>query len=978
MFTIKINLSSARAALLLGLIAISGKAIAQGSPKKVPARQDTVLIPPPIGAAEVNIGYLGLKRKEVTAAVSQVADSRFNQLANVSITSLLQGQVAGLKIVNTSGVPGSGALLTIRGTSTLNAGTAPLFIIDGIPVKSDRFVDPLTRNVDNDPMADINPADIESVMVLKDAASTALYGMRGANGVILINTYGGTNGKTLLDFSGFSGIMEAPARQDVFNAAQYRGYIIEKERARGLSDAQINSGIGRYLLLSTRAGQVERYNNDTDWQDQVTARGLYNDYHLNLRGGDAVSKYSLNVGYTTTDGGIQNTNFNRFSTRFNLDYKVGRKLSFLNSLSYTKTGRDVRDEGNATNTNPLFLSALKSPVLAVFKQDQQGNDLRDLDSADYAGRNNPYSIINRMRGENSTNRITGKIVGQYTFTPYLNLKIGVSGDYYRLNEARFRPSAGFLPESYIIRSSAEKNSTEMMVNNENVLTYVGRSNSGRHSFTAFIGNAFQVTSQDTKYAVTVNSNSDEFGGINTSDQKSLDSIGSFSPSWRLMSFFAGAQYALKSRYLFGANVRADGSSRFAKGKQWGYFPSVSAAWRIGAEPFMGNIKTLSELKLRTSYGLSGNQEVGYYNGFNVLTSANYSDYAGIRIGSLGNPDFTWEETAQFNIGLDLGLLKDRVNITADYYVKKTKNLYNTIRLPGTSGFSTYAISEGSVKNNGFELGVSAKILRGKFSWQANLNAAHNKNEITSLPNLFTSVENYGDFSGILTPGSSVGSFFGYKALGVYKSSADVKLKNGTDNLVPFQGGDIIFEDRDGNGIIDQADRQVIGKVSPDYYGGFSNLFSYRNFDLNIFMDFAVGNQVYNAQRAALESMSNYDNQSISTLGRWQKEDDITDMPRLLHGDPVGNTRFSSRWIESGSYARIKAVTVGYNLPLKGKFKRIFSNARILLTGQNLYTFSDYKGLNPELASVTNPIMYGLDYGNVPQMRSILLGLKLGL
>lgn len=973
MFTIKINSSSAIAVFLLGLVAYSGNLAAQ-----VPVKQDTTIVPAPLTSVYINNGYIGLRKTDVIGAITYVPDSRFSQLAHVSITSLLQGQVPGLKVVNTSGSPGSGALLNIRGVSTFNAGNTPLFILDGIPIKADRFSNAMTRNSDNDPLADINPSDIASVTVLKDAASTSLYGMRGANGVVIVNTYGGTNGKTLLDFSGFSGIVDTPPHQSVFNAAQYRSFMLEKEKLRGLSDAQINNGVGRYLLTSTPANQVQRYNNDTDWQDEVTRKGVYNDYHLNLRGGDAVSKYSVNVGYTTQAGGIDNTNYNRFSTRFNLDYKVGRKLSFLNSLAYTKSGRNLRDEGNSTNINPLFLAAVKSPTLTSFKQDLAGNNLRDLDSADYAGRNNPYSVINRMRGENSTNRITGKIIGQYTFNPYLNLKIGVSGDFYRLDEKRFRPAAGFMPEAYVIRSSAEKNSTELMVNNENLLSYARTSKSGEHALSAFVGNSFQVTAQDSKYAVTVNANSDEFGGINTGDQKSLDSIGSSSPTWNLMSFFAGAQYAFKSKYIVGANVRADGSSRFAEGKQWGYFPSISAAWRISAEPFLKNSKAISELKLRTSYGLSGNQEVGYYNAFNVLTSSNYSDYAGVRIGSLGNPDFTWEETAQFNLGLDVGFAKDRVSISADYYAKKTYNLYNTIRLPGISGFNTYAVSEGTVKNKGIELGITAKLLDGKFGWQMSVNAAYNKNEISELPKLFTSVKSYGDFAGELSIGTSIGSFYGYKALGVYKSTADVKLRNGADNANPFQGGDMIFEDKDGNGIIDQADRQIIGNVNPDYYGGFTNVFSFRNFDLNVFVDFSVGNQVYNAQRAALEGMTNYDNQSTTIENRWKKDGDVTDMPRALHGDAVGNTRFSSRWIENGSYARIKALTLGYTLPLQGTFKRVFTNARILLTAQNVYTFTNYKGGNPELGSVSNQMMYGLDYGNIPQTRSILLGLKLGL
>ncbi|RYY27503.1 MAG: SusC/RagA family TonB-linked outer membrane protein, partial [Sphingobacteriaceae bacterium] len=606
-------------------------------------------------------------------------------------------------------------------------------------------------------------------------------------------------------------------------------------------------------------------------------------------------------------------------------------------------------------------------------------DQRDLDSADYAGRNNPYAVINRMQNTNNTNHIFGKIVGQYVFTPNLNLRVGIAADYYRLNEKRFRPSAGFLPEGYIIRASSEKNSSELMALNENVLSYNKTSASGVHVFSAFVGTALQSNEQNSKTAVAVNSTSDQFTNISTSDQRFIDSIGSFSPNWRLLSFFSGAQYAFQNKYLVSANLRADGSSRFAKGKRWGYFPSVAAGWRIGQEPILKNSRIISELKLRTSYGLSGNQEVGFFNSLNALIPADYSDYAGVRIGILGNPDFTWERTKQFDAGLDIGFLKDRLFLTADVYIKNTTNLYNTIQLPGSSGFRTYSVSEGSVRNTGLELSVSGKVLAaGKFGWQTSLNASFNRNKITYVPNLFNPVNNYGDVTGILQVGNSIGAFYGYKALGVYKSSTDVKLKNGSDNANPFRGGDIIFEDVDNNGTIDQADRQIIGNTNPDIFGGFNNTFSYRSFDLNVFVDFSLGNEVYNAQRALLESMSTYDNQSTTVLQRWRTEGDETTLPRALHGDAVGNTRFSSRWIEDGSFARVKALTLGYNFPLTSTLKGVFKSARVILTAQNLITFTKYKGFGPEIGSVSNPILYGLDYANLPQLKSFMLGIKLGL
>ncbi|HEY6902589.1 MAG TPA: SusC/RagA family TonB-linked outer membrane protein, partial [Puia sp.] len=739
------------------------------------------------------------------------------------------------------------------------------------------------------------------------------YGMRGGNGVVLITTNSGTAGKTYLDVSAYSGVMFQPDHIDVMDSSTYRGVMLEKERASGVSDAAIRNGVGRYLLVSTPADQLRRYSNNTNWQNRVLGNSLMDNFHLTLRGGDAGAKYALNVGYTGQAGVITNTNFSRFNVRFNLDYKVGRKLSFLNTISYSRTDRKLSDAGNAYNTNPLFLTTVKAPTLTVFQQDPKGGDLPYPDSADYAGHNNPYSLISSMINKNNTNRITGKTAAQYIFSPYLSLRVGLSFDYFRLSETRFVPSAGMLPNGYIIRSSSRQNSYELMLQNENVLTYKRGFGDGKHSLTAFVGNALQTTSQDSKYGRAVNASSDQLTTVNTSDPLSLDSIGSISPKWNLMSFFAGANYAYKDKYLVGVNIRADGSSRFQSGNQWGYFPSASAAWSISEEPFLQGNRLISDLKLRTSYGLTGNDDVGFTNAFNALVPAPYV-YSAVRFGILGDPHFQWELTKQFDAGLDVQLAKGRFGLTFDFYDKHTDHLYNIIQLPGTSGFNNYSVSDGAVHNQGVEATFSWKVLDGgqrhAFRWQTAVNFTYNRNEVVSTPPRLDSVISYGDYATVLRKGAGLGSFYGYEAKGVYSRTSDVNVKNGVNNAAPFKGGDVIFRDISGDGIIDDRDKTVIGNVNPSVYGGFTNYFGYGNFDLSVFVDFASGNKIYNARRAALESMSNYDNQSISIYRHWRNEGDVTDMPRFANGDPSGNTRFSTRWLEDGSYVRFKAITLG--------------------------------------------------------------------
>ncbi len=861
-------------------------------PKPKAPISKAAIVQPLVIDSGINIGYMKVAKPNVTGAISVVWENRFKNLVSVSIDALLQGQVAGMQVTNISGAPGSGALTTIRGASTLNGGAMPLYIVDGIPVKTYRFSNALAKNVDNNPLADINPFDIASVTLLKDAQATALYGMRGANGVVVITTSGGTAGKTYLDFSGYTGLMTAPEQLSVFNADEYRSYVLNKERDRGQTPQDIANGIGRYLLISTPQNQTERYNNNTNWQDEVSKQGFVNNYHLKLRGGDAIAKYSLNVGYTSQSGVLTKSSYDRFTTRFNLDYRVNRKFTILNTISYTRTDKDLQDEGNALATNPLYLATLKSPTLAIWRQDMAGRDLNGLDSVDYAGKNNPYAVVNRLKNLNSTNRIMGAITGQYVLSKYLTVSSTISADYLRLNETRFRPGEGFAPEREIIRSASENNSSETMVANENILSF--NKLYGNNLIRVVVGNAFQSTEQRNEFAQAINSPSDEFTSISATDPQLLDSVSSYEPGWKLMSFFTSVNYGYKGKYILTANVRADGSSRFAKGKQWGYFPSIGAAWNISAEPFFKKKTAINELKLRASYGLTGNQEVGYFGADNTLVPAIYKSQPGVRLGFIGNPNFTWEKTSQFNLGVDLMIFK-RIAINADFYVKETHDLLNYIELPGISGFTNYIVNDGKVKNTGVELSLSARILTRKLGWQTTFTAAYNKNKILRHPQNQDPITTYNGYQTNSGMGSSIGAFYGYNAIGVYRNTTDVMVKNGADNASPFKGGDMIFEDLDKNGIIDQRDMKVIGNSNPDFFGGFSNLLSYKRFDLNVFMDYALGRDVYNFHRASLEGMSNYDNQSTSINSHWRAEGDITDMPRVLHNDPVGNTRFSSRW-----------------------------------------------------------------------------------
>ena len=972
--------------LVFSLMATSealGQVNTQATPDSTIAVQDAVAqdsVTQEIGnQLSYDIGYDQRTKRNIIGAATIVEGNQLRRMVPVSADVLLQGQVAGMRVTGISGAPGAGALTTIRGISSLYAGTTPLYIVDGIPIKADRFTNSLARGADNNPIADINPEDIESIVVLKDAHATAIYGARGANGVIIIKTHAGTSGKTYLDFNGYTGIQDMPKTLSVFNADQYRAFTIEKELSRGQTQGQIADNLGRVLLYGpTQYGDVERYNNNTNWQDLVTEKALMHNYNLQLKGGDALAKYAFNVGYLKQHGVITDTNYDRFNTRFNLDYKVSRKLSMINMISYTRTDKKLQDEGNNPNTSPLYLATLKLPTLATMQQDLEGSDLSRVDSVDYLSRSNPYAVINGINNENNTNRILGSIVAEYSIQPGLSFRTGVNADYYRLKESRFSPGNGITPVRNIIRSATESNYVDLMFQNETTINY-DRKFKDVHALSAVLGGAYQLTERTTQYAIAINAASDEFTSISTGSTQNIDSIASSSPDWKLGSFFGSAHYAYRDKYMLGINLRADGSSRFGANNRWGYFPSVAAAWRISSEPFLQNGGALSELKIRTSFGVTGNQEIGNYSSQTSMGSANYFNLPGIRVAALGDANLKWETTTQFDAGIDVGFLNGRIGFTADFYNKTTKDLLNYIQLPSVSGFRSYLTNNGTVRNRGFEFGAQGQILTGAFGWNTNFTVAYNQNEILELPNNEAKIFNYGEFQGIARVGDPIGAFYGYKAIGVYASTAEVNVKNGADNTNPFQGGDIIFQDVNLDGVIDEADKKVIGNSSPDLFGGFANTFTYKAFDLMVFMDYTFGNQVYNAQRARLEAMSGYDNQATTVNDRWQNPGDITDMPRLLHGDAVGNTRFSSRWVEDASYIRFKSISLGYNVPQSISNRlRFLNNGKIYFTAQNLHTFTKYKGYDPEIASITNQVMYGVDYGNVPQPKSFILGVRLAL
>lgn len=918
----------------------------------------------------VPLAYGAKKLQDLTESVSMVSENLLRQQTAESGETMIQGLAPGVLVTRRSAFPGSGAEIYIRGASSVNAGNKPLYIIDGFILKSDVFENTLSLGTPYNPLVDINPEDIESITVLKDGFSSSKYGDRAANGIILINTYQGSKGASTLDFSSSFGFSMVPDNLPLLDATQYRQLVNEIGFSKDMTNNEINRKFGS--LLNPNSGA--RFDNNTNWQNEVFKPAPVQNYHLRLKGGDGISKYMFTVGYTNKDGNIDNTSLKRLTSRFNLDYQITSKLTFSSRISYTNTNMRTNDQGSSIY-NPISLATTKSPILAPFNREIQSYP---LDSADFIGKSNPIAVIQGLENTSVVNRLIGTVKAEYSFKPSLRISSTFGMDYFRIRENRFIPATGIARFKDRINQASLQISKEQMFTNETLLEYNKLINYV-HNLSFVIGTSLQTNEFQTDYGSAINTPSDQFTSLSSGAK--MDSISYSAAKWITMSYFGNVNYAYNDKYFLSANVRIDGSSKFGQNNRLGYFPGTALAWKLSSEPFMQDIQFVNLLKLRTSYGISGSDNIGYYSSLAYYIPANYQLMGGYRPGNLRNPDLRWEKTSQWNVGLDLSIIKQRLNLYADYYIKTSTDLLTYERVPWESGFNYRVVNMGKIKNNGFEFEIDARILTGDINWNLGANIATNKNKILDLPGGDIKHTD-GIFESIVSEGGAIGSIYGYKVTGIYQTEGEIKLKNtGIDpsgyGYQPFQPGDLIFEDINKDGEINQKDKSIIGSTMPDFYGGIHSTWSYKGLSLFAMMNYIYGNDVVDGLRYELESMSDYNNQTTKVLNRWTQTGDQTEIPRAALGDPSGNSRMSSRWVEDGSYLRLKTVTLSFTLP-KSLVERIsLHKITIYVSGQNLFTLDTFKGYDPEFTSsiVQNAGFYNAGF---PQTKLFLMGVRIGL
>ncbi|WP_316824416.1 TonB-dependent receptor [Pedobacter miscanthi] len=908
----------------------------------------------------VVVGYGTQTRKSLTGSVSTIAVDEVRAKPTATFAEQLQGKAPGLQVSTSTGVPGDGMFIRIRGTTSINASNDPLYVIDGVYVNSGSLQKLTTQGQANNPLSDISPDDIESVTVLKDADATAIYGARAANGVILITTKRGKyNTAPKVSLSAYVGVANAPKLWDLVTGPQHAELINEFYRNSN-ADAIAIAAAGGTTPVTTYRFQPFRALTDNPTaspaprglpQDQNTydrlnkafRTGLLQNYDLSVSGGNDKTTYYIGGGLNKQEATLKTNDFRRGSFKLNLDQKINDYVKIGTSNILTQTYRTNARVGDGPQGG-ILQSALHTPTYLPEVN-------ADGTPGKWAGFDNLDVLLNNTNMNSTSNRLISNLYGEVNITKDLTFKTSWSVDYNQYNEFQYWNSLTNL-------GIANKNLGTSSVSNNTIWTNEQTLNynhvTGKHSFGALIGNSLQGSVSNQTLAQGTNFPNDSFQQIASAATTTSSASES---KYTLSSFFARVNYNYGGKYYAVFSVRADGSSRFGANHQWGYFPSAGLAWRVKQENFLKDVAVISDLKLRGSIGVTGNQ-----NGINDFASrglwgagANYLNSPGTVPSQLANPDLKWESTRQANIGFDLSFFKDRLTLSGDVYDKYTSNLLLNLPLASSKGFSSILTNAGEMSNKGLELNISSVNLDGAFKWSTNFNISRNINKIEKLPTPVVAAY----AAERMVQGQSMYTFYVYNQL-----------------YVDPQTGNAVYEDADKNGVINANDIVPVGNALPKFNGGLTNNLSYKGFDLSVFFNFVYGNKVYNNNNYFLEGGGTRDaNRAMDVyqLDRWQKPGDITNMPRLTAYGQNYTLSPTSRNIEDGSFLRLSNVTLGYNLPKDFIKKARMASVRIYASGSNLWLWTKYKGPDPEINVSSSATVLGYDLGTPPVPRTFQIG-----
>ncbi|MDR2042443.1 MAG: SusC/RagA family TonB-linked outer membrane protein [Tannerella sp.] len=913
------------------------------------------------------------------------------------LTARLSGQV---RAITHSGAPGSGAAVFVRGFHSLTATSQPLYVVDGVPWQAHEGNGSIIAGCYNNPLAVIDPDDVDKITVLKGAS--ALYGSKGANGVILIDTKRSRTQATEIALNISAGYRTPFQSIPVMDAEAYRRYASDVIANR----FENTSYVDKYQFLDDDPAKsyYPANHNNTDWLDLVNVAARSQHYGVSVKGGDNVALYAVSVGYTQSEGNVDDTGFDRLNFRANSDISLTPKLQVAFNIAFTQASNNLRNDGIDSISSPVYLAMIKSPLYSPYEFDLNGKATQRLSDYDELNTGNPLSVIRSGIGKSRRYALSANARPSYTFgEDRATIGILVSYGWKKLNESAFVPDRG-LAEYPLYNAVNEiyawaRNRVADRMDTHSSIFIDGRADwnvvrNETNLWTVAGGYRYYSDAYKSRNAYGYNSGSDNMTQLSNTTE-SLRFSGGISDNTQSISWYADAGYAFKNRYLLNVSAAMDASSRFGKniedalnlgGVSWGIFPSVSAGWIVSSERFMQAIPFVNFLKLTAAHTVSGNDDLPNYatrTWFSAVSS--FSNATGLVPGNIGNPRLKWETTRMSSAGLDFSLCNNRWKVNAQVYTSTVNDLLTLKQLSEQAGLQSYWSNGGELRNTGYEVTTSLRLLNGrnlKLDFGASI--GHYRNEITALADgsFHTTVAG----AQVLTQvGQPTGVFYGYKTRGVFSTreeaaSARLAILNTAGQPVPFEAGDMHFEDVslrtvDGYAIIDESDRQIIGNPNPDFYGNFNFNLSWKRFTLDALFTYTYGNDVYNAFRAALESGKNTDNQSTAMQDRWVANGQITDIPRAVYGDPLGNARFSDRWMEDGSFLKFKSLSLTYRLPLHLTFLQEIS---VWGAVSNVFTWTGYLGSDPEFAYGNSVLYQGIDAGLLPSSRSYSLGIKINL
>jgi TonB-linked SusC/RagA family outer membrane protein len=924
---------------------------------------DVVLLPTIESLSEVVVvGYGTVRKSDLTGSVTSLKAQDLSRGTNVNLQQTLTGRSPGVQIYQKSGEPGATMSVQIRGVTSITGNNDPLYVVDGMPVNDGSAIGSAstagsTSNPNNrTPLNSLNPADIESVEILKDASATAIYGSRGANGVVIITTKKGKDGKLKVEYNGTYGVQKVAHTQRFMTGDEYTNVI--------------NSIIDLGKLTTPK---VTGPNANTDFQQLLLRDAPIQSHDLSFSGAGGNTKFYLSAGYFNQDGIMLKSGTSRYTARVNLENGIASKYTVGLSLTsaYTKDAYNATGLGLNDNAGALYMAQNYDPTSPATNPD--GSFYR---SPLMAPMDNPLAVINGQYGVGDTYRTFGNMYAEYFLVPALSAKVRVGVD---LNDSQ----RSFWIDPTTLTGLSYNGYADVRDGKRGYYLAEGTLNFNKewskHRITAVAGATYE---RYTSSALMASSRAFAlpdltYDALGTGDN-TLNSVSSGRQENKLVSFLGRVNYSYNSKYLLTVSMRADGSARFGPNKRFGYFPSAALAWRVIEEEFLKNNKFLSELKVRASYGVTGNQPTINYLYFSTFSAGRTAIFNGNKVSTLqpsriSNPDLQWESAMQADIGVDFGFFNSRLTGSIDYYNRKTANLLYDIPKPASTGFGSRTENVGSMRNTGIEFALKGIIVDQKdFKLNAGFNLTTLKNEVLSLGNVSQSIGSgpgsIGQLS-ILKPGESIGSYYGYLVDGVWQTSDDFSQAQ-----TGVRPGDIKYRDLDGNKVINASDRVVLGKSLPDFFYGFNANASYKGLALDIFLEGSQGAKLLNSSLVDAYYPVDYRRNKLAEpyLNRWTPENPTNDYPSFLPNDVQGQRQITNKTVENASYLRLQSVRLTYQLPLKSKF---ISSASVFVNGQNLYTWTQYTGSDPAANALGDNILR-LDYNTYPLTRTFTTGLNL--